>query len=77
MKSILKIDEKDVKILQALLSDIRPKIKDLTNEVGLPSVGIKNRINKMKESGLIVKPILLFNLAFFGYTIPLMVGFGG
>ncbi|HDQ06307.1 MAG TPA: Lrp/AsnC family transcriptional regulator [Candidatus Bathyarchaeota archaeon] len=74
MKSIFNIDKTDVKILQALIRDARSKRKDIANECGLSSTAIKNRIDRMKKSGLIIKPVLTFNMAFFEYEIPLFIG---
>jgi Lrp/AsnC family transcriptional regulator for asnA, asnC and gidA len=74
MKSVFNIDKTDVKILQALIKDARSKRKDIANECGLSSTAIKNRIDRMKKSGLIVKPVLGFNMAFFKYEIPLFIG---
>ncbi len=74
MKPILKIDETDVKILQVLIRDSRSKLKDIANECGLSSTAIKNRIDRMKKSGLIVKSILKVNMAFFKYHIGLLIG---
>lgn len=74
MKSILNIDETDAKILQILMRDVRTKLKDIANECGLSSTAIKNRIDRMKKNGLIVKSIPRFNMDFFGYKIPLLLG---
>jgi DNA-binding Lrp family transcriptional regulator len=74
MKSILNIDKTDAKILQILLRDVRTKLKDIANECGLSSTTIKNRIDRMKENGLMVESVLTFNLAFFKYSLPLLLG---
>ena len=74
MNSILEIDETDVKILQALIKDARTKLKDIANECRLSSTAIKNRIDKMKKSGLIVKNVLKFNMVFYDYNIGLTIG---
>lgn len=74
MKSIFNIDKTDIKILQALIRDARSKRKDIANECGLSSTAIKNRINRMKKSGLIVKSVLKFNMACFEYHIPFLLG---
>ncbi|PVX23158.1 MAG: hypothetical protein CW716_12810 [Candidatus Bathyarchaeum sp.] len=74
MKQSFEIDQTDVKILQTLLSDSRSKLKDMAKECELSPSAIKNRINRMVEIGLIIEPVLLFNMAFFGYTHPLTIG---
>ncbi len=74
MKQSSEIDKADAKILQTLLSDARSKLKDIAEECELSSPAIKNRINRMNEIGLIIEPVLLFNMAFFGYKVPLTIG---
>lgn len=74
MKQICEIDKRDAKILQALLNDARSKLRDIANECDLSAVTTKNRIEKMKKVGLIVEPVLLFNMAFFEYIIPFTIG---
>ena len=74
MHSTCEIDEKDVKILQALIKNSRSKLKDIANECGLSSTAIKNRIDKMKKSGLIIRSVLKFNMDFFDYHIGLTIG---
>lgn len=74
MKSISRIDNTDAKILQLLLRDARTKLTDIAKECELSSTAVKNRIDYMEKSGLIVKPLLNINMIFFGYKIPLLVG---
>ena len=74
MHSTFEIDETDVKILQALIRDARSKLNDMANECGLSSTAVKNRIDKMKKSGLIVRSVLKFNMASFDYGIGLTIG---
>ena len=74
MKQSFEIDEIDVKILKALLKDTRSKLKDIAEDCELSSTAIKNRIEKMKTSGLIVRAVLNFNMASFEYEIALSIG---
>jgi len=74
MKQSPEIDKTDVKILKALLKDTRSKLKDIAKSCKLSSTAIKNRIDKMKKNGLIVRAILNFNMASFEYEIPLLIG---
>jgi DNA-binding Lrp family transcriptional regulator len=74
MNSTFEIDETDVKILKALIRDSRSKLKDIANECRLSSTAVKNRIDKMKRSGLIYKNVLNINMEFFEYKIPLLIG---
>lgn len=74
MQQNFEIDKTDVKILQALLSNSRSKLNEIAKDCALSPSAIRNRINRMVESGLIIEPVLLFNMAFFGYTNPLTIG---
>ena len=74
MKSILRVDKVDVKILHILIRNSRTKIKDIANECKLSSTAIAYRIDKMKKSGLIYEFVLNINMEFFGYKIPLLIG---
>ena len=65
MYSTFEIDETDVKILQALIRDDRSKLKEIAIECRLSSTAVKNRIDIMKKSGLIVRSVLKFNMTFF------------
>ena len=71
---MINIDETDTKILRALIKDARSKLIDLANECGLSSTAVKNRIVRLKKSGLIIKAILLVDMAFFGYPYPVLIG---
>jgi DNA-binding Lrp family transcriptional regulator len=50
------------------------KLTDIAQECKLSSTTIRNRINLMKKSGLIVKAVMSLNMSFFGYEIPLLIG---
>ncbi len=71
---MVKIDEIDAKILQALIVDARSKLTDIANDCGLSSTAIKNRIVRLEESGLIIKAASNINMAFFGYDYPALIG---
>jgi Lrp/AsnC family transcriptional regulator for asnA, asnC and gidA len=70
----MNFDEIDEKILRFLLSDSRMKKTEIARECGLTSVAIQNRIEVMKENGLIIKPVLSLNLVYFGYPISATIG---
>ena len=70
----MKIDETDAKILRTLLKDGRSKLVDIAKDCKLSSTAIKNRIVLMKKSGLIVKPVLNLNMAFFKYPLIVLIG---
>jgi DNA-binding Lrp family transcriptional regulator len=71
---MINIDEIDTKILRALIKNARSKLIDIANECGLSSTAVKNRIERLKESGLIVKAALHINMASFGYPYPALIG---
>lgn len=54
--------------------DARTKLTDIAKECKLSSTAIKNRIDNMEKSGLIINPLLTINMIFFGYKIPILVG---
>jgi DNA-binding Lrp family transcriptional regulator len=60
MYSTFEIDETDVKILQALIRNDRSKLKEIAIECRLSSTAVKNRIDRMKKNGLIVRSVLKF-----------------
>jgi len=71
---MIKIDELDAKILRALIKDARSKLTDIAEDCKLSSTAVKNRIVRLKKSGLIIKAILLVDMAFFGYPYPVLIG---
>jgi DNA-binding Lrp family transcriptional regulator len=73
-KMAKKFDEIDGKIVRYLIGDSRSKKTDMAKECGLSSVAVINRIDLMKKSGLIVKPVLSVNMASFGYPHPVVIG---
>ena len=52
MKDI-KLDEKDLLILEALHKDARQTIAELSNELGIPRATVHERIVGLRESGVI------------------------
>lgn len=74
MKLMIKIDETDTKILRALIKDARSKLTDIAEDCELSSTAVKNRIVRLKKSGLIVKASLLVDMAFLGYPYPVLIG---
>lgn len=71
---MVKFDEIDSKILRLLIEDSRMNKTDIAKDCGLSSVSIINRINLMKRSRLVIKPVLSLNLACFGYAHPVVIG---
>jgi len=71
---MVKFDEIDGKILRSLIEDSRVNKTEIAKQCGLSSVSIINRINLMSASGMIIKPVLSLNLAYFGYPYPVIIG---
>jgi Lrp/AsnC family transcriptional regulator for asnA, asnC and gidA len=74
MDSEVELDEIDVKILCALINDVRTKLKDMSTECGLTSNAIFKRIKRLKETGVIVGTTLYPDARKFGFTIVATVG---
>ena len=71
---MVNLDEVNAKIIRLLIGDSRLKKVDIAKECGLSSVAVINRIGLMKKNGLLVKPFLSLNTAFFGYPHPVLIG---
>ncbi len=49
----MKLDDKDLKILELLRANARMTTSEMFKELGMPQTTIHNRIKKMKKSGVI------------------------
>jgi len=74
MGAKVKIDDIDVKILQALIRDARTELKHIAKICGISCVAISNRINRLKKSGVITGAVLLPNLSNLGGIIMATIG---
>ena len=74
MTSEVELDEIDVKILGALIRDVRTKLKDIAEDCGLTSNAIFKRIKHLKSSGVIVGTTVYPDAREFGYTHVATVG---
>jgi len=74
MTSELELDEIDVKILSALIRDVRTKLKEIAKDCGLTSNAIFKRIKRLKSIGLIVGTTLFPDAKKFGYTQVATIG---
>ena len=54
----MKMDETDIKIVEALIDDARMSLKDLATHVGLSSPGVSERIRRLQERGVILSMVL-------------------
>ena len=71
---MITIDAIDKKIIKLLLKDARSKLSDIAKDCRISSTTVKNRIERLKNNGIIVKETLLINWAFFGYRYPITIG---
>ena len=67
MNIMIRMDETDSKILWALINDARSKLTSIAKDCKLSSTAIKNRIDRLKNGGVIVNAALSINMASFGY----------
>jgi DNA-binding Lrp family transcriptional regulator len=74
MDSEVEIDEIDVKILSALIRDVRTKLKDIAEECGLTSNAVFKRIKHLKDNGVIVGTTLYPDARKFGFTHVATIG---
>lgn len=65
----IKPDEKDRKIVNLLSTNSRLTLKEISREVGLSIDGVKGRIDKMKEAGVIERFTIIPNPKFFGFPL--------
>ena len=74
MKSTLRIDEIDAKILSALIKDARTKIKDMAKNCGISSTAIVNRIKRLETDGVIEGTVLFWDMSVLGFLYPASFG---
>ena len=68
------IDETDRKILRLLIKNAREKLTSIAKDCKITSTAVKNRIEQLKNNGIIFNATLLFNMASFGYPYPALIG---
>jgi len=74
MDSEVELDEIDVKILSALIKDVRTKLKEIAKDCGLTSNAIFKRIKHLKSIGVITGTTLYPDAKQFCYTHVATVG---
>ena len=74
MPSEVELDEIDIKILDALIRDVRTKLKDIAKDCGLSSNAVYKRIKHLKEIGVIVGTTLFFDVSTFGFNVVATIG---
>lgn len=68
-----KIDEKDKKIFNLLNQNSRMTLKEIAKQVGMSIDGVKGRLDKMLESGAIMRLCAIPNPAAFGLPVDAQV----
>ncbi len=72
-KKIVKIDEKDKKIFNLLSQNSRTTLKEIARQVGMSIDGVKGRMDKMLESGAIMRLCAIPDPQQFGLPIDSQV----
>lgn len=67
------LDESDRKILEALLADSRISLKDLAAHAGLSSPSVSERLNRLRERGVIRAFTVELNPEALGYRLQAIV----
>ncbi|QKY68819.1 Lrp/AsnC family transcriptional regulator [Lentibacillus sp. CBA3610] len=65
----MKVDDIDKKLLEELVEDGRASYVELSEKVGISRVAVKDRINNMKEKGIIEKFSVVINSEKVGKTV--------
>ena len=74
MDSEVKLDEIDIKILCALIKNVRTKLKDIAKECNLTSNAVFKRIKHLKDNDVIIGTTLYPDARKFGFTTVATVG---
>ncbi len=69
-----KIDEVDVKIIKELQEDARKSLKEIAEKVGVAEGTVYNRINKLRNLGIIKKFIPVIDYSTLGYDLTAIIG---
>jgi DNA-binding Lrp family transcriptional regulator len=60
------IDKKDSKILDELMEDARKSVVDISNDLGIPRATVQERIQRMKQRGVIRKFVAIPDYSLLG-----------
>uniref|UniRef100_A0A7J2TIM9 Lrp/AsnC family transcriptional regulator n=1 Tax=Archaeoglobus fulgidus TaxID=2234 RepID=A0A7J2TIM9_ARCFL len=71
---MVKIDEIDIAIIRELQEDARKSLREIAEKVGVAEGTIYNRINKLKNLGVIKKFIPVIDYPMLGYEITAIIG---
>ena len=70
----MSLDVLDMKIIQCLTEDARSTYKAIAGEAGVSEVTVKNRIDKLKESGIISRFTTVLDYYKLGRAIKAFIG---
>ena len=74
MNSEVELDEIDIKILHAMITDVRTKLKEIAKKCGLTSNAVFKRIKHLKDAGVIIGTTLYPDTRKFGFNTVATVG---
>ncbi len=69
-----KIDELDLKIVGELQEDARQSFKDIAERLGVAEGTVYNRVNKLKELGVIKRFVPDIDFSKLGYDLTALIG---
>jgi Lrp/AsnC family transcriptional regulator for asnA, asnC and gidA len=72
-----KIDELDVRILKEFQRDARQSYREIAEKLKIAEGTVYNRVNKLKEMGVIRKFIADINYSKLGYDLTALIGIRG
>ena len=67
------IDEKDRRILDELMQDARKSVVDISNDLGIPRATVQERIQRLKESGVIRKFVAIPDYSRLGRPVTAII----
>ncbi|MDY6965623.1 MAG: Lrp/AsnC family transcriptional regulator [Halobacteriota archaeon] len=69
-----KIDDLDLKVIKELQNDARQSFKDIAERLGVSEGTVYNRVNKLKELGVIKKFVPDIDFSKLGYDLTALIG---
>jgi len=72
---VVNLSEADYEILRILQENARASISDISRELGLSRVTVRQRIRKLIESGVIKKFTVILDDKLFEQGVPVLIGF--
>jgi len=68
------IDELDIKIIRILQENSRESYRDIANKLGVAEGTVYNRVNKLKEEGVIRRFMVDVDFSKLGYDLIVLIG---